>query len=94
MKKFPWGKVLGRFDYDFDGAILEIVKYHPWISVGCTVKSGVANESETWYHIDTMHASFSSMDEALVNWITFKNLGMNNSALAGGICRALCIKSE
>lgn len=94
MKKFSWGKVLGRFEYDFDGVQLEVVKYHPWQSEGCSVKIGVPNESETWYHIEVMHAAFGSMDEALINWITFKNMGLNCSALAGGVCRALCIKSE
>jgi hypothetical protein len=92
MKKFPWGKVLEIFEYDFDGKPLEIVKYHPWKSEGVSVKTGNPNEDETCYHIAAMSESFHSIDAALIGWIAHKNLGLNHGTLAAGVCRALNVR--
>jgi len=91
MKSFSWGKVLKVFDYDIDGKPLEVVKYHPWRTEGVSVKTGSHDESQTLYHIAAMSTSFHSMDAALIGWIAHKNLGLNNGALAEGVCRALCV---
>jgi hypothetical protein len=92
VKRFPWGKVLNTFEYDFDGKPLEVVKYHPWNSEGVSVKTGNPDESETLYHIAAMNTSVRSMDAALIGWIVHKNLGLNHGTLAAGVCRALCVK--
>jgi hypothetical protein len=39
-KKFPWGKVMDKFEYDFDGRTMEVVKYHPWKTKGSAILTG------------------------------------------------------
>ncbi len=89
--RFPWGKVLDRFEFDFDGVKLEVTKYLPTKFVNGHAVKG-EHEDEPEYHIDEMSGSFGSMDAALIGWITHRRLGLNNNSLAYGICRALKIE--
>jgi len=81
--KFVWGKVIERFDFDFDGVICEVVKYHP------KTFTPVVYLPESFYHCEEMSASFRSMFELLVHWLTYKQLGLNEGSLAQGLCRAI-----
>lgn len=88
--RFTWGKALDHFSYDFDGQVLEVVKFHPWKRDGCTVLSGKPDESKIQFHVEEMHESFHDIQTLLVAWITCQNLGRgNNDSLIYGICRAL-----
>jgi hypothetical protein len=91
MKSFSWGKVLKIFDYDIDGKPLEIVKYHPWHTEGVSVNTGNPNEAETLYHVNELHASYLSIEAAMIAWVAYKRLGLNQHALVTGVCRALCV---
>jgi hypothetical protein len=88
MTKFPWGRVIERFDYDFDGEKVEVVKYFP-------KKANHLNmgfEDAPQYHIEDLHESSNSLQYILISWIARKNLGLNQHALVAGVCRALDVK--
>jgi hypothetical protein len=87
-KKFPWGKVIEVFVYDFDGVKLEVTKYHPK-KRGNSLSSREYEEAIE-YHVEEMRASFNCMDSLLVAWIAHRNLGPGNrDSLVVGLCRAL-----
>lgn len=92
--KFNWGKVIETFDFDFDGVMLEVVKFHPWKQKSALVLSGDPNEGVVEYHCEELHASFRSFDALLISWITNRRLGLNQHALAAGICKALDIDEQ
>ena len=81
MKQFPWGSVIDRLKYDFDGVSLDVTKY-------------VDKQGQTLYHVEELHASFYGMDSMLIAWIAYRRLGLNQHNLVGGICRALEINEE
>jgi len=89
--RFVWGKVVDRFDFDFDGERLEVVKFNPWKRAGATVLSGQPNEEEVNFHCEQIRESFLSFDALLIGWIVHRRLGQNQGALSSGICRALNI---
>lgn len=91
MRNFSWGKVLERFEYDFDGEQVEVVKYLPTKFVDGSAVRGEW-ESEPMFHIAALHQSFSSLDAALIASIANKRLGLNQYALVAGVCRALGIE--
>lgn len=88
-KRFPWGKVLDYFSYDFDGTVMEVVKFHPWKSDDCHVRTGDPDDTQVHYHCEELHASFDTLDALLICWIAQKRLGMNQHALVTGVCKAL-----
>jgi len=89
MDKFAWGKVLARFQYDFDGDVLDVVKFNPWRTRGITVLVGDADDRSVRYHCQELYASFLSLQELVIAWIAYKNLGLNQHALVAGISKAL-----
>jgi hypothetical protein len=84
MNKFPWGKVIDRFQYDFDGDAIEVVKY-----IGTF--QGVT-ETKPSFHIEELHASYNSVQAAIIAYFAYKNLGLNQHVLVSGVCRALEVK--
>lgn len=90
MSKFPWGKVVDRFDYDFDGEKLEVVKYLPRKAMH--LNGGY--EERPQYHVEELHSSYWNMQALLIDWIAYKNLGLNQHSLTAGLCKALEIKGE
>ena len=94
MKKFSWGEVLQNFEYDFDGVICNVVKYHPWESNGCTIFTGTPNKDEINFHCEELHASFENIEILLIAWMAYKKLGLNQHHLVSGIARALCLLPE
>jgi len=93
MGEFSWGKVIEKFDYDFDGVTLSVVKYHPTLYVDGFAKQGCYSDDVS-YHSEEMHRSCGSLFELLIYWLAHKQLGLNNGALAVGICKSLDIKSS
>jgi hypothetical protein len=89
--KFPWGKALDYFSYDFDGTVMEVTKYHPWKETadGISVKTGDPDTAQVGYHCEELHAAFDSLDALLICWIANKRLGLNQHALVTGVCKAL-----
>ena len=98
--KFPWGKVLDRMSYDFDGQKFEVTKFygHKFDEKGHSVmdpvrlNSQLIDESVVLYHCDEISQSAESLFGLLIAWITYKQLGLNNGALVAGIARALLLK--
>lgn len=86
--RFPWGKVLDRFPLDFDGDTTEVIKYLPNKYEKHTVVKG-EYEDEPCYHIEAINASATSFDAIVVAWIAHRRLGLNQSALVMGLCKAL-----
>jgi len=91
MSKFNWGKVIDRFDYDFDGEIMEVVKFHPWKAEGNHLLCGQPDLSEIHYHCAELRESNKSLQYLLIAWIANKNLGLNQHSLVYGISKALSI---
>jgi hypothetical protein len=94
MAKFTWGAVLDVFDYDFDGEVMKVTKYHPWKRQGCTVLSGQPNTEVVEYHCEELHVSAESLQYLLLEWLAYKNLGLNQHALVAGVSRALGITKD
>lgn len=93
MTRFPWGKLIATFKYDFDGQSLEVIKYHPHkYENGHPVMDGsfhVLDKTKIMYSVENMSQSFDTMDQVLIAWIINKNLGQNQYALVAGIVRAI-----
>ena len=89
MSKFPWGKVIEIFVYDFDGEEVEVVKYNPYKEFG---RSSKEFSEDVEYHIEDLHESAHSLQYILISWMAKKNLGLNQHSLVAGICRALEVK--
>ena len=88
MNKFPWGKVIDTFTYDFDGIEVSIVKFHPWNhEYGSRKKTVDVNKIE--YHCEEISQSSNSPIVLLLAWIVEHQLGMNQGALTQGIARML-----
>lgn len=90
MSKFVWGKEIERFEYDFDGDKVEVVKYYPREYKNCSPTGSFLDTPA--YHIEELRESSNSLQHMLIAYIAYKNLGLNNGALVSGICRALEIK--
>lgn len=89
--KFPWGRIVETFTYDFDGEKVEVVKYLPnKFANGIGIKGQY--EEVPLYHISELHQSTYSMVGILLAWIVHRQLGLNQSSLYVGICKALNIK--
>jgi hypothetical protein len=91
MSNFWLGKVIEKFTYNFDGEVMEVTKFHPRISEGCTITKKI-DEDKIMYHCEELHEHCSSLQYMILSWITYKNLGHNNGALTSGISKALEIK--
>jgi hypothetical protein len=91
MSIFPWGKVIERFVYDFEGDKVEIVKYHPHLQ-DTQKRVREIDTNKVWYHLEDHHVSHSSIEACLLTWMAEKHLGLNHHTLVSGICRALNIK--
>jgi len=88
MTKFPWGKVIGILQIDLDGDKLEVVKYYANFGASTINK----HCTEPSFHIEELHASYSTVQAAIIGYIAYKSLGLNQHTLVSGICRALDIK--
>ncbi len=91
MRSFMWGKVIERFEYDFDGEVLEVVKYHPWNKSGSTLLRNDPNLNVVEYHCEAIRQSFNTLDGLLIAWIANRRIGGNQHYLVQGVCRALLI---
>jgi len=90
MKNFVWGQVISLIDLDLDGDSVQIIKYFPKIYADCRPTGEY--ESEPMFHIEETHRSFTNIQAAIIHYLTFKNLGLNNDSLAQGVCRAIGVK--
>jgi hypothetical protein len=88
---FTWGRVLHVFEYDFDGEVLYVTKYHPWKRQGCTVLRGQVDTETIEYHCEETSESAPSLYPLLISWLAYKRLGHNQHGLVPGLCRALCL---
>jgi hypothetical protein len=78
MSRFTWGKVIDRFEYDFDGVKMEVTKYHP------------RNEEDNiLYHCNELSESSDKLFELVISFMAYRKLGHNQHALVAGISRAL-----
>lgn len=79
-KKFPWGEVIDRFEYDFDGIKMEVVKF---IS---------KYDGSILYCCEEIRESSESLFYLVIAWMAKQQLGSNEGSLVVGICKALEIK--
>ena len=89
MGKFSWGTVVNRFDYDFDGKKMEVIKYHPWKSEGCYVRTGDPNMEQVLYHCEALHESCENLFNLVIAFIAKDSLGLNQQALVAGVAKSL-----
>ncbi len=90
MDKFTWGRVMCHYEYDFDGQVMRVVKYHPWKCDGCNVLTGQPDLESVQFSCKELHQSCDSLQYLLISWMAYKNLGFgNNDGIVGGIARAL-----
>lgn len=89
-KKFTWGRLLEEFEYNFDGEVMRVTKYHPWIvDIGGAIRTGESNKNLIMYHCEELSESRDCILSLIISWIAHKRLGLNQHALVGGVCRAL-----
>ena len=93
-KRFSWGHVLDRFEYDFDGRTMEVIKYHSWKKDKGTLIVGDADESVIHYHCEELNESTESLEYLVILWIARQSLGQNQHALVRGIAKALDLYKE
>ena len=85
MGKFVWGKVIDRYDYDFEnGYVFEVTKYNPY-----KPNSREIDYDLIQFHCEETHEYSDNLMHLLISWIVIKQLGYNQEALTAGICRAL-----
>lgn len=88
MSKFPWGRVIETFVYDFDGVEVSIIKFHPWIlEDGRITRKPDFDKIE--YHCEEINESAYSLITILLTWMVEHQLGHNQGALTQGIARML-----
>lgn len=88
-KRFPWGQVIRQFNIDFDGEVMAVTKYHPWLTQDSNALTGQPNMNSVEFHSAEMHQSAASIEYLVLTWIARKNLGMNQHALVNGVAKAL-----
>ena len=85
MKKFPWGRTINTFVYDFDGVEVTIIKFHPFYEDN-TRKPDM---EKIEYHCEEINQSADSLIGILITWMVEHQLGRNQGALIQGIARML-----
>jgi hypothetical protein len=88
-KEFPWGQVIASWSLNFDGYILNIVKYHPNVFNENGHSTGEVDMGKELYSCPEMHRSSKSLEMLIINAIAIKKVGVNSSDLVSGIGRAL-----
>lgn len=88
-KKFAWGKVIDKFEYNFDGMVMSVIKYHPWKTNGTVILSGEPDTDQVMYSCEEINESSENIIYLVIAWIVFKKIGRNNGSLASGIARAI-----
>lgn len=88
MKKFPWGRTINTFVYDFDGVEVTIIKFYPWVyENGRNTRKPDMEKIE--YHCEEINQSADSLIGILITWMVEHQLGRNQGALIQGIARML-----
>lgn len=88
MNKFPWGRVIDTFIYDFDGTEVTIIKFYPWVyENGRNTRKPDMEKIE--YHCEEINQSADSLIGILITWMVEHKLGRNQGALIQGIARML-----
>lgn len=93
MAAFPWGKSIDLVALDFDGPVIQIEKYHPWKRDVSGQPIREANTAVVLYHVEELRESFETVEQAVIAWIAYRNLGHNQHALVAGVWRALGVSS-
>ena len=89
MAKFPWGKVVDRFDYDFEGQPFEVIKYHPRIYIN-GLGTDQVDTSSISYHCHQISTCSDSLFELLVYWLAAQSLSSTEALyVAPAVSRAL-----
>jgi hypothetical protein len=92
---FPWGKVIERLDYDFDGKKLEIVKAHPWKNWNSEKPRNQRefDADRIIYSCEELGVMTNSVVTMLLYWIVVQGVGdgREGHVLFTGICRMLTI---
>lgn len=91
--KFTWGSVIERFNFNFDGVEMNVIKYHPWIYDKNGRGTQMIDENKINYSCEEISRSDESLFALTLYWIAHKQLGLNQGALVQGICKALNIES-
>lgn len=86
MKKFPWGRTINTFVYDFDGVEVTIIKFHPFYEDNNTLKPDM---EKIEYHCEEINQSADSLIGILITWMVDHQLGRNQGSLIQGIARML-----
>jgi len=73
-KQFTWGEMVKIHDL----GPYTIGEHHPWVTEGCTVKTGIPDMNRMSYHI----------------WIDGKNMGCSAESIEGAIVLAIAIKYD
>lgn len=90
MAKFTWGKVIEVFDYNLDGAKIEITKFHPWKrGDNGSVLTGEPDLGVVTFDCGELAEQSNKIEYLLLSWIARKNLGLNQHNLVAGVARAL-----
>lgn len=89
MAKFPWGKVVDRFDYDFEGQPFEVIKYHPRIYIN-GLGTDLVDTNSISYHCPQIRTCSDSLFELLICWLAAQSLSSTEALyVAPAVSRAL-----
>lgn len=88
MKKFPWGRTINTFVYDFDGVEVTIIKFYPWVYENGR-NTNKFDHKTVEYHCEEINQSADSLITLLLTWMVEHQLGHNQGALIQGIARML-----
>ena len=86
MKKFPWGHIAEEFTFNFDGEIMEVVKYYPQQDTSFGRK---IDTTTILYSCAEISQSSHCLFALVISWIAYKKLGLNQGPLVQGISKAL-----
>lgn len=87
-EKFPWGKVIENITLDFDGQVMEVVKYHPRKRDGYTITKEI-DSTKIEFCCEEINQSGTNIFHLVLAWIAYKHIGSNQNDLVAGIIRAL-----
>lgn len=90
-KRFSWGRVIDTLELDFDGEVLSVTKFHPYMP-NTTGPNRPVDEQQVLFHCEALRESWPHLDALVLSWMVSRHVGRNESSLVRGLCRALNIE--
>lgn len=76
MKKFPWGRIINTFVYDFDGTEATIIKFYPWVYENGRITQKF-DPKTVEYYCEEINESSDSLMTMIIAWMVRYQLWHN-----------------